>query len=377
MDRRKFLYSFGLGAASVFLNRDRDFWPTITDEKALSKQTYWLWMNADLEASDDEWKQRFEKLRKVGFEQILVNCYNGKHAFYESGKIPIRGKLLERILPIAASQDIRIHVWMYSLLCNVDFVAQNKPEWFVINREGNSSLNKPPYVDYYRWLCPSRPDVRAFVQDIVNELCQYDGLAGIHLDYIRYPDVILPKALQPKYHLKQDREYPEFDFCYCPECCETFRSQTGENPVQMADPSANKEWRLFRETTITNLVSSLAGIARSHDKMISAAVFATPQLARQFVRQAWDTWDLDAFFPMIYHNFYDEKPQWILNAVCEGLAVLPKEKPLYAGLFVPELDANQLQLACDLASQGGATGVSLFSWRSLKEEHWQVLQKKN
>lgn len=44
--------------------------------------------------------------------------------------------------------------------------------------------------------------------------------------------------------------------------------------------------------------------AHAHGKKITAAVFATPSLARQLVRQAWDKWPVDAVFPMLYHNFY-------------------------------------------------------------------------
>ena len=62
------------------------------------------------------------------------------------------------------------------------------------------------------------------------ESVKISGLTGIHLDYVRYVDVILGADLQPKCNLKQDRQFPEFDYGYHPNAREGFKELFGMGP---------------------------------------------------------------------------------------------------------------------------------------------------
>ena len=55
-------------------------------------------------------------------------------------------------------------------------------------------------------------------------IAEVEYVDGIHLDYIRFPDVILARGLWDKYGLVMDREYPEYDYCYGPKCVAGFQS---------------------------------------------------------------------------------------------------------------------------------------------------------
>ena len=80
----------------------------------------------------------------------------------------------------------------------------------------------------------------------------------------------------------------------------------------MEDPTVDQDWREFRYEGIRQIVSSAA--KNKGDKLLSAAVFATPELARKYVRQDWPKWDLDVAYPMIHHNFYDKPIEWVKTA---------------------------------------------------------------
>ena len=172
----------------------------------------WIWLHPDTSETPEKWKRQFNQFRQAGIDAILPCLYTGSQAFYNSGHLPVAGEILEGMLPIAKATGLELHVWMIALRCNIPQIQKEHPEWFCVSRNGESSLKKPPYVGYYQWLCPSVPDVSHFVNRTVAELASYDQLDGIHLNYIRHPDVILPAALQPEHNLVQDREYPEFDF---------------------------------------------------------------------------------------------------------------------------------------------------------------------
>ena len=335
---------------------------------------HWIWTHPTAEEGPEDWKQQFARFRDAGLHAATVLVFNGREAIYGSGHLPVSAPQLEQMLPVAAAAGLELHAWIVALRCNAESLQQQHPEWYSVSRNGDSSLAKPPYIPSYQWLCPSRPEVREWLGDTVTELAAYDGLAGIHLDYIRHPDVILPAQLQPKYGLVQDREFAEYDFCYCDVCREEFRHQQGVDPVSIEDPAGHESWVRFRCDSVKDTVAVAAEAARSAGKTITAAVFATPTLSRKFVRQDWPQWDLDAVLPMIYHYYYNEPPGWVGEATGEGVAELAGVMPLYSGLFVSQLSPPELRQAAEGALSGGASGISLFSHRAMSHEHWPELK---
>jgi uncharacterized lipoprotein YddW (UPF0748 family) len=312
----------------------------------------WAWVT-DTGGSTDEWKSRLGKLKSSGIDAILP-----------SGNF-------ESIIPAAQEMDIEVHAWKVCLQRGGDAWAhENHPEWFMLNRKGESSLDKPAYVDYYKWLCPSREPVHEYVLNEVDELLQYAELKSIHLDYIRYPDVILPVALQPKYGIEQDQEYPQYDYCYCEVCRAKFEDQQGIDPLDIKKPAKHQAWLEYRYDQVTTLVNKIALKVHAQNKDLTAAVFPTPDIARSLVRQNWPDWDLDALLPMQYNNFYNKGVSWIAEAARQCRVELPATTPVYSGLYIPEMDENQLTKAYENAMTGGAAGVSLFTDTAMSEGHW-------
>ena len=184
---------------------------------------------------------------------------------------------------------------------------------------------------------------------------------GIHLDYVRYCDVILPVNLWSKYNLVQTTELPDYDFCYCDHCQESFRNWSGADLQSIAYPEASLSWRQFRYNQITNIVNHLAALAHGAGKKITAAVFPTPEVARRNVRQDWTYWNMDGVCPMIYHGFYKEHTRWIGDAVAEGVHFLHGKMPLYAGLYLPDFSGTgDLKDGIRYALENGAGGISFF-----------------
>lgn len=318
--------------------------------------TNWAWMGGGA-PDGTSWAEQFGTMRAAGIEGVLLGEEDPS--------------VLRTVAPIARKEGLELHVWHVTMRSGAYLEAH--PDWYAVNRKGVSTAEDPPYVDYYRFLSPCLSAVRDALATEVSTLAQIDGVAGIQLDYIRFPDVILPSVLQPKYGLDQDREFPRFDYGYHPACRAQFEEQTGKDPLTLKDPAADDEWLQFRYDQITQVVRRLATAVHDHDKMISAAVFPTPDIARRLVRQEWASWPLDAVMPMVYHNFYEEEVPWIETAVREGVSALDPETPLYSGLYIPELPPDQLVEAVRHARAGGARGVALFSVGSMTDAHWEML----
>lgn len=332
------------------------------------------WMGGPGDASDEEIAANFADLKSKGIDALM---YNGGH----------NPETYQRVGKIARETGLELHAWIPTMLQRD--AAHIDPDWYGVNGLGESALEKPAYVDYYTFLCPNREGTYNYIDSIYEDVALVPEVSGIHLDYIRFPDVILARGLWDKYGLVMDREYPQYDYCYCDKCVSDFEALTGINIKEVEDPSTVEEWKQFRYDLITNFVNRLAEMVHSHNKQISAAVFPGPNsVAKKIVRQEWDKWNLDAFYPMNYNDFYLEDPAWVGEVTNEGVTAINDRKPLYSGLFIcpnpnakagekdPEnhgLVPEELDEAVRESMSNGAAGICLFTPGRMTPAHWEVL----
>jgi len=371
MTRKEFIKLLYFGLPGLALGG----WKTsnaFAEGMAPRKIKNWLWLHPWRNISDDEYKRRFDEIKRAGFDAVLPNVLDGWQASYQSRHLNVSEALLEKYLPIAKSAGLEVHAWMWTMVCNQKKKLEEHPDWFAVNRNGQNTIVKPAYVNYYRFMCPNHPEVREFVTKTVSELSEYAELDGIHLDYIRYPDVILAEKFQKKYGIVQDKEYPGYDYCYCDICCSKFKSETGIDIKKADDPGANKAWNQFRYDSITGLVNTrLIPPARQSGKYISAAVFPN----WKHVRQQWSNWNVDAVFPMLYHGYYNKDIDWIESNILEGKKSIHSKTKLYSGLFSGFFSPEELNKAVKMSINAGADGVSLFAYHIMKKSHWEYLPR--
>lgn len=323
------------------------------------KFTFVTWAHGGNEFDRVAWEARLKQYKTLGISEALV------------GGNP---EVIAQIVPLAKEHSIAIHAWMWTLNRPGDTIANKHPDWYAVNRLGKHSLEYRAYVDYYQWLSPFHPEAREYIKSNVRRLTEIKGLASIHLDYVRYVDVILGADLQPKYGLVQDHEMPEYDYGYHPIAREGFKKIFGKDPAELDNPQLSTEWRQYRLNAVTSLVNELVEIAHESDHRMTAAVFPFPEMSRQMVRQAWNDWNLDAAFPMLYQNFYRENVEWIGFATEQG--VRDVNFPIYSGLYSPGLrDAADLEKAIRLAKEKGAKGISIFTADDLADDQKEVFER--
>lgn len=333
----------------------------------------WAWTIPVEGKSIDYWKKQMSRAKQFGIDGIILEVYNGTDSFFDNSRLPVKEDVLSKLIPVCHSLELEIHTWMWTMPCNIPEMVEKHPDWYAVNGKGESAALKPAYVDYYKFLDPCNEHAQEFIKGNLESLAGINEIDGVHLDYVRLPDVILAEALQPKYNIVQDKEYPEYDYSYSTKCRELFKQQTGIDPlIDLENPSANDAWRQFRYDSVTNLVNGeLVPIAKKYKKPISAAVFPN----WYHVRQEWKNWDLDAFMPMLYNSFYGKGIDWITEKTHEGIVNLKSPKPVYSGLFVPALSAEELkQVYINILNVGGS-GVSLFNLESMDDNKWKALKE--
>ncbi|MEE4215145.1 MAG: hypothetical protein V2I34_08745 [Bacteroidales bacterium] len=336
----------------------------------------YAWESGPRDKTDKEILDEFKDLKKKGIDGLM---YNG-------GQDPA---VYERVGAIAEDAGLEFHAWIPTMVQSKEGLLDTS--LYAVNGLGQSAWTHPAFVPYYKFLCPEREEVYDFLEGMYAQVADLPQVDGIHLDYIRFPDVILARGLWDKYDLVMDREYPEFDYCYCDSCVAQFKEESGIDILAVEDPSQLEEWKQFRYDQITDIVNRLADMVHAKDKVITAAVFPGPNsVAKKIVRQEWDKWNLDAFYPMNYNDFYLEDTEWIGEVSKEGVEAINDRVPLYSGLFIcpdpegkaeeadPEghgLVPSEIQDAIDESIENGAAGICLFTPSRMTGEGWKEFKK--
>ncbi|TMU56983.1 hypothetical protein [Flagellimonas algicola] len=330
----------------------------------------YAWLGGPGNATDAEITTEFKDLKAKGIDGLM---YNGGHdpATYK------------RVGKLAKEAGLEFHTWIPTMVQGKN--PKLKKEWYAINGNGESAFDKPAYVSHYTFLCPNKEGVYNFLADLYGSVAEVEEVDGIHLDYIRFPDVILARGLWDKYGLVMDREFPQFDYCYCDQCTSDFHSKTGIDIKEVEDPSQVSEWLQYRYDLITSMVNRLTEVVHSKNKKINAAVFPGPSISKKLVRQEWNNWNLDAIYPMNYNDFYLEGPEWVGEMTKEEVAAAKNGAPVYSGLFIcpkpekkgsekdPEnhgLLPEEIGTAIATSMQNGAAGICLFTPRRMTDAHW-------
>ena len=321
---------------------------------------YWVWENY---GAIDDFPAAMQHLREIGIGGILLSA--SPEGYREA-------------IPVAKQYGIEVHAWQWIMNAREGDIFARHPEWASVNQLGHSLADSMAYVNYYKFMCPIIPEVRAYIYEHMDTLLAIDGLAGISLDYCRYVDVILPQQLWDSYGIIQDRVYPEWDYGYHPAMIDTFTQRYGYNPLELEEPSADTTWNNFRYEQVNEIAREIGRRTRAAGKIISASPFPTPRLAKKHVMQDWINWDLDLVFPMVYNGFYaEEGPEWLASLIEENEKSLKSLPTTHmTGLYYPGHRSDDFDIvkAMEIALDNGSQGISIFSYKGIKNEDWDRIK---
>ncbi len=346
-----FIATYKQDGGQVHINEKGRLWRT----KMHATPRFWIWMHPNSEYSLAKWDSVFFELKDIGIRGVLIGTNT---------------EIIKQIIPIARKYNIQVHAWMWALNRN------DAPDNFLsVNAQGKSLATQKAYVDYYKFMSPILPEVAQMINQKISDIERIDGLSGIHLDYIRYVDVFLPKGLLPKYKITQDSILQQYDYGYHPQMLDAFEVKYGKSPLDIPDYKHDSLWQQFRMDQITKLVNNISNDFWSKELNISAAVFPDPNMSQEMVRQDWGKWRLDYYFPMVYNGFYNAGTFWIEQRIKVSRKALP-EAQIFCGLYLPDNKSkDQLSESMQAAFTGGASGIAFFDFRSLKPNHKDAIRK--
>jgi uncharacterized lipoprotein YddW (UPF0748 family) len=333
---------------------------------APSREFRAVWNHSGMGAYPGDWERSAKLLKDNGFNAVLPNMLWGGSAHYASDILPRsetfkkNGDQIEQCCAAAKRHGLEVHVW------KVNFNLSTAPKAFVeqLRREGRTQVSyKGEPVD---WLCPSHPANRKLELDSMLEVARKYPVAGLHFDYIRYPNSAS---------------------CYCAGCRERFEKESGkkvENWPQDCHSGARKEeyndWRCRQITALVAAVHDEAKKIRPEIK-ISAAVFGAYPDCRKSIAQDWPAWIKAGYLDFVVPMDYTEKDDYFRRLVQSQLKLADKKIPVYPGIGAAAsrsaLSGDRVQGQIRIARELGAGGFSIFNLNPntaerVKSGEWRV-----
>lgn len=289
-----------------------------------------IWDHSGRGLYADDWPRTMQELSEAGFTDLFVY-------------VPRFGAVPSAAVLAAEPHGIRAHAW--HICFQVDGVGQDRLRAYESRNRLQQSITGTPI----RWLCPSIEENRIEEMARIRRLADIPGVAGVHLDYIRYPD---------EHH------------CYCPACRSAFEQTIGERIPDWPRAVSGGAWRRayldWRANQISLLVRDISGsIRQSHpETSISVAVWPDVDTVKDRLGQDWPRWLkegwIDFVTPMSYTEVTDELAAWSRRHV----ALPGAEGRIWAGLGVTSshtrLQPAQALRQAEAAMDVGAVGVVIF-----------------
>ncbi|MDD2424205.1 MAG: family 10 glycosylhydrolase [Candidatus Cloacimonetes bacterium] len=254
----------------------------------------------------------------------------------------------------ASAQQIRVQAWVIVFnatplepkLVQQNYIYQHHPEWITYN-ERTERMRSSTQFGYF--IDPGIPEVQDYLLDVFSDIVSgYPELYGLHLDYVRYPDAVWG------YHPISRRRH------------------SVEGP--------GLSWNQWRTQQVTEFVEKCRDRIKSINPqiMLSAAVFADINEARNLYAQDWYSWLqeglIDIAYPMAYQMNYDifvgqmqdMSQKCVAKDIVVGIRAWDPQGRSLMDTINNRYNINDVALRIKAIREYGFAGIALFSYEGLK-----------
>ncbi|MBS0011356.1 MAG: hypothetical protein KFF49_08090 [Bacteroidales bacterium] len=297
---------------------------------------------------------------ELGMNAIFVRSYSLNDELYNA----------------AREQGCKIFV-EFPVLLGRQFL-ENNPQCWPIENTGEQS----PPADWFMGICPTCPEFKEDRRQYLISILKRFEVDGVFLDYLHWhaqfetPQPILPET------------------CFCDRCTALFSNEynidiPGEDIPDISSHILSfyeKEWRVWRSSILTDWVTDLKQILKSHqpesllglfycawypDEYDSALYRILGIDINDFVREA------DVLSPMLFHHMKDRPVSWLGEYInwldSLGKTVSPGNKaeiwPIVQAHNDPgEVTPEEFRKAMLQGISSPASGIMMFSDRALLQD---------
>jgi len=340
-----------------------------------------MWVRASCLAFPDSLSKIMAVAEDMSVTDIYAQVVVSGYAYYRSKILP-RSQYLARIsgaeydplqalIVAAQARSMRIHAWVncfvvWSLKDPPDsarHVFYQHPEWFIKDVRGRT-LRDCKYPEWAKWgleglfLDPVQPAVREYLRSIAAEISGQYPVAGIHLDFIRYPGTVWGMDGRDENGLFAG---PETDTLRWLELARYPRLSFYLRWLVWHYWPINRDRERGIRETVERIRTALPDKRADKKCSLTAAVFCNPSLARWRYAQNWPDWGDLLDYPVIMSYTKD------VGFFSDIFDYTRRRRPdaVYGiGLIWPDMEEEAWWEITRVREMGGA-GVSYFEYTTL------------
>lgn len=324
------------------------------------------------EKSDDEVRATVLKMKELNINALYLEtwyegyCIGSKVEVDGIAKYPNSANfdVLEAFIRIGHENGIEVHAWVHNFFVGYyykdgrNYYNQSFDSYkdkYLVDIKGRDYFYYTANDNYFIFLNPYDRECRDLILNVYEQLVTNYDLDGLHLDYVRMPEL----------------NYGTDDFGYNQDIIDAFSKETGitKDPRTFVKNSAeHKKWVDFRCNIIVSFVGEVYDMIRENkpDLWLSAATYPDLNMAKndifQDVRSIINKGYLDEVFSMSYGVDNNS-----VSPSVKSYNSITEDKIFYsAGIaaFLGTTD-NNFAIQLDDVIKKGADGVSIFALASI------------
>jgi uncharacterized lipoprotein YddW (UPF0748 family) len=268
---------------------------------------------------------------------------------------------LEAFVKEAGERGIAVHAWLDGFMVGVDQtggpVLRVFPDWSALARnQMDSEKPLPQQGTSYFWLDITNPQVRQYLLDLMKEMITIYGVAGINLDFMRFPHALDWKET----------------YCFSKHAREAFGREHGMDPIGIhvqRQPELWKMWTDWLEKMEDDFVIDLYRELKKISPQVIVSAAPEPGAESEKIGN-WSR-HVDVVIPQAYYSSSPEireSVQLHKNELLQGNLVYSGIYPMYIRLGAQET-VEQVLAARDLDH-----GSVIFAFGQASDEAIQALR---
>lgn len=302
------------------------------ESKPVSARGVW---HRPIEMSYEQIQENVQTYAKIGINTIFVETlYNGYSTFRtDSPDFPYNPKLaasytgndgtvypdyLSAFVACCQEHGIEVHAWVENFYVGTQSdvpVVANHPDWIMYN--DNGTIYQRNEGGNYIFLDPANKNVQdALIAYYLDLFAKVPGVAGLNLDYIRYP--VTDRAEDSGYTIDAMEGFAAQKNLTFSDAQKADREKMARKFKQLFDPNylvggqeeADQnfaDWMTYRAQIVTEYVRRIKmEVKDTQDIVLSTSVFASITESLNQKKQDWKTWFsngwIDIATPMAYYT---------------------------------------------------------------------------
>ena len=316
------------------------------------------------EKSDDQVRAVVEKMKQLNINTVyLETWYNGSFVGFSDNKLikhcTANGSYdaMEGFVRICHENGIEVHAWVQNFFigtveaqeqANME-LANAYPDWLKDKNGKNTYFYSASNTNFI-FLNPYDKEVRSFLIDFYKEMLEKYEIDGIHLDYIRFPEL----------------NYGKTDFGYNENIVTAWQieNSTTVNPATLTSGTLHQSWLKFRQDIINSFVKEVYEMIKKEDPdtWLSAAVYPGIPSIKNDIFQDCANWVENGYVDELFSMSYGADNAYVSNNASKFVSLSGNNCFYSTGISAfGETVPMNFALQMTEVRQTGADGVAIFS----------------